>query len=80
MMITKTLSLALLLGMFTAALAQTPPRQIELNPEWKPPSANVLNAWKAARLASEAEIAALAKWESEVWLPFRAKHSSVAMP
>ncbi|NQW26130.1 MAG: hypothetical protein HQ473_07195 [Cryomorphaceae bacterium] len=32
----KPLSLALLLGMFTAALAQTPPRQIELNPEWKP--------------------------------------------
>jgi hypothetical protein len=44
------------------------------------PSANVLNAWKAARAASEAEIAAITKWEAEVWLPFRAKHSSVAMP
>ena len=44
------------------------------------PSANVLNAWKAARSASEAEVAAITKWEAEVWLPFRAKHSSVAMP
>jgi hypothetical protein len=42
--------------------------------------ANVLNAWKAARAASEAEVAAITKWEAEVWLPFRAKHSSVAMP
>ena len=44
------------------------------------PSANVLNAWKAARAASEAEIAGITVWEAEVWQPFRAKHSSVAMP
>ncbi len=41
------------------------------------PSANMLNAWKAARAASEAESAALAKWDSEVWKPFTEKYAQI---
>ena len=41
------------------------------------PSANMLNAWKAARAASEAEVAALAKWDSEVWKPFTEKYAQI---
>lgn len=36
MKITKPLFLALLLGALNAGLAQTAPRQVELNPKWKP--------------------------------------------
>jgi hypothetical protein len=36
MMITKPLSIALILGIFNAALAQNVPRQVDLDPKWKP--------------------------------------------
>jgi len=36
MMITKPISIALLLGIFNAASAQTAPRQVDLDPKWKP--------------------------------------------
>jgi len=36
MMITKPLSIALLIGIFNAASAQTAPRRVDLDPKWKP--------------------------------------------
>ena len=36
MMITNLISIALLLGIFNAASAQTAPRQVDLDPKWKP--------------------------------------------
>ncbi len=41
------------------------------------PSANVLNAWKAAKAASDAELTALATWQAEVWIPFTQKYASL---
>ncbi len=43
------------------------------------PSANVLNAWKAAKAASDTERKALETWHSEVWIPFTKKYASLSL-
>jgi hypothetical protein len=41
------------------------------------PSPNMLQAWKSAKAASEAELKALATWEADVWKPFTAKNAQI---
>jgi len=41
------------------------------------PTANVLNAWKSGRAATDRELEALAKWQAEVWVPFTQKYASL---
>ena len=41
------------------------------------PSPNMLHAWKSAKVATEAELKALATWEAEVWKPFTAKNAQI---
>jgi hypothetical protein len=41
------------------------------------PSANVLNAWKGAKAATETELKAIATWHAEVWQPFTQKYASL---
>jgi hypothetical protein len=41
------------------------------------PSPNMLNAWKSAKAASEAELKALSTWATEVWKPFTEKYASL---
>lgn len=41
------------------------------------PSANMLNAWKAADAVTRAELTALSTWHNETWKPFTLKYAQI---